>query len=180
MMHVFKKHKNADHDDKKSEASDSNGSTSTKKTKMNRYRLRMRMMSSLGLSGMTTGNKGQAVTYENTYKTDPDDTRKFSQHKAEQIISSVLESYLSQHEYDPKRFPLLSKTLSELIKERVKASGLERYKIVAMVTICENKDQGVRIASRCLWNQSVDNHASVVFEGTHFFAVGSVYAVYYE
>jgi hypothetical protein len=92
----------------------------------------------------------------------------------------VLDGYLTQREYDPKKFPMLSKTLSELIKERVKATGLDRYKIIAMVTICESKDQGMRVASRCLWNQRDDNHASVVFEGANFFAIGSVYAIYYE
>ena len=54
---------------------------------------------------------------------------------------SVLDGYLSQKPYDQRRFPLLSKTLSELIKERVKATGLERYKIVALVTICQNGNQ---------------------------------------
>ena len=95
-------------------------------------------------------------------------------------VGSVLDGYLSQRQYDPRRFPLLSKTLSELIKERVKATGLDRYKVVAIVTICENKDQGMRVASRCLWNQKYDNHASVVYEGPNFFAVGSVYALYFE
>ena len=96
------------------------------------------------------------------------------------VVSSVFDSYLSQRDYDPKRFPMLSKTLSELIKERVKDTGLNRYKIIAMVTICENKDQGTRVVSRCLWNQKFDNHASVVYEGPNYYAVGSVYAVYFE
>lgn len=180
MLRSVKKHKNADHEDKRSELSDSNVSSSTRKARTTRYRLKMRMVSSLGLSGMTSGNKGPAVTYENTYRTDPEDDRKFSQREAEQIIGSIFESYLTEREYDPKRFPSLSKTLSELIKERVKATGLARYKVVATVTLCENKAQGVRVASRCLWDPALDNHASLVFQGANFFAVGSVYAVYFE
>ncbi|XP_076441959.1 dynein light chain Tctex-type 5-like [Babylonia areolata] len=164
--------------DRKSEVS--NSSNSTSKAKLSRFRLKMRMMSGLGMAGMVSGTKTNTVTYENTYKTDPDDNRKFSQRKAEQIIYSVLDGYLSKREYDPRRFPLLSKTLAELIKDRVKDTGLERYKIVALVTICQNKDQSMLQVSRCLWNQAHDNHASVVFEGANFYAIGSVYAVYFD
>ncbi|KAK7103156.1 dynein light chain Tctex-type protein 2B-like [Littorina saxatilis] len=185
-MNVFKKlsartgpdEQGGNTSDKRSEVSDS--TSSTRKVKLSRFRLKMRMMSRLGMAGMVSGNKANSVRYEPTYKTDPDENHKFSQRKAEQIIYSVLDVYLSQKSYDPRRFPLLSKTLAELIKERVKATGLERYKIVAIVTMCENKSQGTRVASRCLWNQSCDDHASVVYEGANFFAVGSVYAVYFE
>lgn len=179
-MNVFKKIslRSGESSDRKSEVSTS--TTSTCKAKLSRFRLKMRMMSSLGITGMVSGTKANTVTYENTYKTNPDDNRRFSQRKAEQIIYSVLDGYLSKREYDPRRFPLLSKTLSELIKDRVKDTGLDRYKIIATVTICENKDQGTLLVSRCLWNEKYDNHASVVFEGPNFFAVGSVYALYFD
>lgn len=162
--------------DRKSEMSDT---SSTRKMKT-RFKMKMRMLSNMGVSGMVSGNKGNTVVYENTYKTDPEDTRRFSQTKAEQIIYSVLENYLDQRQYDPRQFPSLSKTLSEMIKERVRDSGLDRYKLVAVVTLCENRDQGTRVASRCLWNPKHDNHASVVYEGANFFAVGSVYAMYFD
>ena len=48
--------------------------------------MKMRMMSTFGMAGMVTGNKQSTMVYEPTYKTDPDDNRKFSQAKAEQII----------------------------------------------------------------------------------------------
>ncbi|KAK7492292.1 hypothetical protein BaRGS_00016389 [Batillaria attramentaria] len=176
-MDSFKRFVKASNSDKRSEVSDS---SSTRKQKLSRFKLKMRMMSSLGMAAALNSGPRNTVTYENTYKTEPDDNRRFSTLKAEQIIYSVLDGYLSGRDYDPKRFPLLCKTLSELIKERVKASGLERYKIVAIVNICENKDQGARVASRCLWDSKFDNHASVVFEGSNFFAVGSVYAVYFD
>ncbi|XP_076464531.1 dynein light chain Tctex-type protein 2B-like [Babylonia areolata] len=162
--------------DRKSEMSD----TSSHKNSKTRFKLKMKMMSSLGMAGMVSGSKSHTVVYENTYKTDPEDDHRFSQVKAEQIIYSVFENYLAKREYDAKRFPSLSKTLSELIKERLRDSGLDRYKIVSVVTLCENRDQGTRVASRCLWNAKHDNHASVVFEGANFFAVGSVYAVYFD
>lgn len=86
-MNVFKKLvsvRESESSDRKSEVSDS--SSTTRKAKLSRFRLKMRMMSSLGMAGMVTGTKANTVSYENTYKTSPDDNRRFSQPKAEQII----------------------------------------------------------------------------------------------
>jgi hypothetical protein len=55
-----------------------------------------------------------------------------------------------------------------------------RYKLISIVTIGEKKDQGVRVGSRCVWDKDRDNFASAMFENTHIYAVGMVYAVYYE
>ena len=40
---------------------------------------------------------------------------------------------------------------------------MPRYKIVVQATLGQMKDQGVRVASRCLWDTSVDNYASVTY-----------------
>jgi hypothetical protein len=42
--------------------------------------------------------------------------------------------------------------------------NLPRYKIIVQSTIGQLKDQGVRVASRCLWDTSVDNYAAVNFQ----------------
>jgi hypothetical protein len=38
-----------------------------------------------------------------------------------------------------------------------------RYKIVVQVVMGENKLQGVRVASRCLWDPETDNFATYNF-----------------
>jgi hypothetical protein len=38
-----------------------------------------------------------------------------------------------------------------------------RYKIIVQTTIGQLKDQGVRVASRCLWDPNFDNYASTSF-----------------
>lgn len=35
-----------------------------------------------------------------------------------------------------------------------------RFKIVVQTTIGQMRDQGIRIASRCLWDPTTDNYAS--------------------
>ena len=49
-----------------------------------------------------------------------------------------------------------------------------------MVTIGEKKDQDVRFGSRCIWDTAWDNYASGYYENPHIYAVGQVYACYFE
>ena len=55
-----------------------------------------------------------------------------------------------------------------------------RYKIVVVVQIGQNTNQGVRVASRCLWDDKRDTFASASFSNKHMWAVGEVYAVLME
>jgi len=48
--------------------------------------------------------------------------------------------------------------------------NIPRYKIVVQVTIGEVKSQGVRVASRCLWDTESDNYASYSFKNVRVHA----------
>ena len=54
------------------------------------------------------------------------------------------------------------------------------YKFVAVVTIGQKLDQGVKIGSRCVWNTDYDTWASASFESRTLYAVGNIYALYFE
>lgn len=41
--------------------------------------------------------------------------------------------------------------------------NIPRYKIIVQGTIGQLRDQGIRIASRCLWDVSTDNYTSVSY-----------------
>ena len=49
-----------------------------------------------------------------------------------------------------------------------------------MITIGQKKDQGVRVGSRFLWDADRDSFCAVDWSNKHLYAVGTVYAVYYE
>ena len=56
---------------------------------------------------------------------------------------------------DPFRrdlIPQMSKTLSTIITNRVKGLGYKRYKLVAVVTVGQLADQGIRVVRVCPWN----------------------------
>ena len=48
------------------------------------------------------------------------------------------------------------------------------------VTLGQMKDQGVRVASRCLWDTATDNYASVEYANQHLWCSAMVFGVYTE
>ena len=46
--------------------------------------------------------------------------------------------------------------------------GKSRYKIVVQTTVGQLRDQGVRVASRCLWDPTTDNYTSCSFSNVRF------------
>lgn len=78
------------------------------------------------------------------------------------------------------RITWCAKLLTTRILESVKQLNIERYKFVCLVTIGTKGSQDLRIASRCLWDDQFDTFVSVCFERQGFFAVGTVYGVYFE
>lgn len=130
--------------------------------------------------GKKSSTKLTVVHYENTYRTEPTDSRFFSD-KVTSIIRNILEDELKDKTYNYAVFTNLTMQLSNRIKEMVKSSlELPRYKVVSFVTIGEMKRQGVRVGSRCMWNRAWDYYASACYNNHSLFAVGVVFAAYFE
>lgn len=170
--------------DKQSDSS-SKVSSVLVKDRFSRLRTKLKMHNMMGGS-FTRSKAGSEIVprgikaLENTYRMEPAESSKFNPDKTNQIITSTFENYLKDRKYDPKTFPQLCKTLADLLKERVKATGPKRFKIVTSVSILENKEQCAVCASRCVWDTSVDNFSTVTYNGQDFSAIGSVFALYYE
>jgi hypothetical protein len=115
---------------------------------------------------------------ENTYRMQP--SRSFPSGQVQLIIRQLLEKYLEHEQYKPELCRQMSKSLSEVIRARVKDLMVPRYKIVCLVHIGQLGEQCIRIGSRCLWDSSCDTFASYEFKNSSLFAVCTVYAVYAE
>jgi hypothetical protein len=66
------------------------------------------------------------------------------------------------------------------IRERVKAMGFDRHKLVVHVTIGERKCQTYSCCSRCLWDTATDGFASESFQNETLFCSAQVFALYFE
>jgi len=117
-------------------------------------------------------------TIENTYRTDP--KRKFPEGEVREIIRNSLEDMLGKQTYTASECSFLTKLLSARIMEQVKSLNIERYKLVCLVNVGSKHNQGLVVASRCLWNADFDTHVTATVENGTLFAVGTVYGVYFE
>jgi predicted nucleotidyltransferase len=111
---------------------------------------------------------------------------RFRRKKVSNIISDVLQKELEGKEYDEEDAKIWSTTIADLVKARIKSASewnifridsyhiyltsfcsdecnFPRYKIVVQAFIGQQRLQDVRIASRCLWDNDQDNHASATF-----------------
>ncbi|XP_055485031.1 dynein light chain Tctex-type 5 [Psammomys obesus] len=118
------------------------------------------------------------VRMENTYQLGP--TKHFPATTVNRILEDVLTTYLQGAEYEPEFCRQMTKTISEVIKARVKELTIPRYKLIVTVYIGQRDGQSIHIGSRCLWDPQNDTVSSYTFKNSTFFALANVYAVYFE
>ncbi|KAJ3200929.1 hypothetical protein HDU83_007766 [Entophlyctis luteolus] len=101
------------------------------------------------------------IVYENTFKMRPD--RKFQSEPVQKIAEEILQINLKKAKYDPAKIPDLTAKIGNELLAAVKKLDFDRYKIVVDVSIGEFKGQGIRVASRSLWDTTTDSYASASF-----------------
>lgn len=140
------------------------------------------------------------VRYQNTYRTCPENSEIFQPFRFEPRIYDILERTLHGKKYDPHKVAVLTKELTQEISREARCTLTlsPRYKLITHVALIENKGyyililkqffisilyflgQDVRLGSRCLWDTNYDNMASATYKNSSIYAVGTVYAVYFE
>ncbi|CAJ1060764.1 tctex1 domain-containing protein 2 [Xyrichtys novacula] len=114
-----------------------------------------------------------------TYLIRPNHQHKFKPAVVKECIREVVRERLSGLRYDPEEVPELSRSLADCIKDKVKNSGFDRYKLVVQVVIGEQRGQGVKMSSRCLWDADTDSYAEDVFMNDSLFCAVAVFGSYY-
>ena len=97
----------------------------------------------------------------------------------QEIIHGCLNEQLGGKVYDANKVSQWSKAIADNVKSQVKTLGYDRYKIVVEVVIGEQRGEGVRMGSRCLWDSDTDNYASDVYMNDSLFCCTAVFGLYY-
>ncbi|KAL3868882.1 hypothetical protein ACJMK2_041638 [Sinanodonta woodiana] len=139
-------------------------------------------MTSRFLSGrtgsMNDSSKTSSIQKEPSYRLEPHQT--FNAEKAQAVVKEVLEGRLEGFKYHSKFCVNMSKSLSDEIKDRIKKLQFDRYKIVVMIYIGENKGESLLITSRCVWDAKLDGYATYTYSTSTFFCTATVYCLYNE
>eukprot|EP00953_Heterococcus_sp_UTEX-ZZ885_P031156 16381-Heterococcus_DN1.PRE.1 len=80
-------------------------------------------------------------------------------HEHQQFRGYVVKEELAGKKFDEQEAKEWSLNIADTIRERVRQLNIPRYKVIVQVTIGQMLDQGVRVASRCLWDTATDNYA---------------------
>lgn len=116
---------------------------------------------------------------ENTYILRPIFQQRFRPSVVKDCIHTVLKEELASAEYSPDEMPQLTKRLSEMIKDKLKELGYDRYKMVVQVVIGEQRGEGVFMAARCFWDADTDNYTHDVFMNDSLFCVVAAFGCFY-
>ncbi|KAJ3099975.1 Tctex1 domain-containing protein 3 [Phlyctochytrium planicorne] len=103
-----------------------------------------------------------AIVYENTFIMRPE--KKFRCEAARKIVEEILAANLTKMKYDAEKVQEVSLKIANETLAALKKLEFERYKYVVEVSIGEFKAQGVRVASRALWDTATDSFASASFK----------------
>lgn len=111
----------------------------------------------------------------------PHPDAKFAVPAVERVIREVCEKMVgSDRPYVYEESQALIKDLCAEIQQRLVRLGYERYKLVTHATVTEAANQGIRIASRCLWDPETDNYAAYTYSSEYMHVSVAVFGVYWE
>lgn len=119
-------------------------------------------------------------THGQSYPMKPRPGSKFMKRDTEKVIERVVTDAVGDMPYVFEESQQLTKDLCVRVQDSVNEMGYERYKLVVQVTITEAAQQGLRVASRCLWDPEVDNYAEYTHSTQHMHANVVVFAFYME
>eukprot|EP00794_Sanderia_malayensis_P008256 gene8256-9138_t len=122
--------------------------------------------------------QAQKKHYENTYKMEPD--KRFNVKKAKERVDAILADHFSDQYYDPLTAGIQCKNVSQIINAEMKSLDFPRFKYVCSVTIGQNENQGIKMASRYLWDARRDNWFQSELSYKNVFVVATVFALYFE
>lgn len=129
----------------------------------------------------TAASKNKESEILPTYRMAPQADRKFRPQVVKKIMDEAFEESLDAlNGYDAVKCRALTTQVCEDIKQRVKWLNFERCKLICLVHIGSVNGQGMRVASQCLWDHTVDNFASTTYSKGDIFAVALLFGVYKE
>ena len=112
---------------------------------------------------------------------EPREHERFYPSKVKEQIESVVQQHIKDQPYDHATAKQLAETIADQIKANIKENcHIPNYKIVVQTVIGEIGGQGIRVASKCLWDEANDNFASFTYQNQYLFCTGIVFGIYYE
>ncbi len=66
------------------------------------------------------------------------------------------------------------------VRSQCRQLSMPAYKLIVSAVLGEVKGQGIKIASKCLWDVQNDNYATFTYQNEKLFCTCMVFGIYYE
>lgn len=130
-------------------------------------------------SKQTMSSRKTTREEEPSYQIRPNFEHKFRPGAVRELIHGILNEVLAGKSYEGDQVASWCEEISDGIKEQIKTLGYDRYKIVVEVVLGEQRGEGVRMGTRCLWDSDTDNYASDVFMNDSLFCCAAAFGIFY-
>ncbi|XP_062134251.1 dynein light chain Tctex-type protein 2B-like [Drosophila sulfurigaster albostrigata] len=132
----------------------------------------------LGLAAMG-GQAKAAPRFAPTYRLEPKNPLR--KERLEIIIKAEMDkNYNEEYTFHPKHSLLMAAQVSEDIKTRIKALNFDRYRYIVLITVGEFLMQGLYSLANFLWDAEKDGYVNYTIETPKFFAVCTVFYIYFD
>ncbi|XP_011502741.1 PREDICTED: tctex1 domain-containing protein 1-A-like [Ceratosolen solmsi marchali] len=115
--------------------------------------------------------------YQNSYWLDP--YLPFRYEVSDKILKQVMTNRLKEEEYSEYTVNL-SRSIAAEIHDQLYRTDYDRVKYVVIITIIENTDQSFSSVNGRLWDAQRDTYSVFIYDRPTFYAIGLVFAMYYE
>lgn len=120
-----------------------------------------------------------AVRYAPTYRLEPKNP--LVKERLEKALKAEMDkNYPHEYTFHPKTSLRMAATVSEDIKNRIKALNFDRYRYIVITTVGENLMQGLYQKANFLWDAEKDGYVSYIVETPHFFALCVIFYIYFD
>lgn len=132
--------------------------------------------------GQRRRGRKENVVKEPTYRMEP------HHHPPVAILSEIIKSHLEErfknesYSQDPNAPRKITMQIADEVKEKLKGSEHwpERYKCIVYVTLGQKSGQGIRVSSRCAWDERHDRSISYTYDNENLFCAVTAFAIYCE
>ena len=112
---------------------------------------------------------------------EPRENEKFYPSKVQAVIKETIEFLLRGYELEATGLPIKAEEITKAVKEAVKNNlNMPRYKLVVQTVLGGVENQGLTVASKCLWDLNADNYASFTFKNEQLYCTVIVFGCYNE
>eukprot|EP00993_Chasmostoma_nieuportense_P006632 NODE_7275_length_451_cov_7.765432_g7109_i0.p2 GENE.NODE_7275_length_451_cov_7.765432_g7109_i0~~NODE_7275_length_451_cov_7.765432_g7109_i0.p2 ORF type:complete len:133 (+),score=49.14 NODE_7275_length_451_cov_7.765432_g7109_i0:37-399(+) len=109
----------------------------------------------------------------------PNHKKKFRAPVVKEIIKKVLQEKLDGQDYHADNVTNYTKEIADLIRDRLKDLGWDRYKYVVQCVVGEQRGEGLKMGCRCFWDSDTDNYAEEMYISKTCFCVATVFGIYH-